>query len=595
MNKRSKKQSLLYWIITLLSPFIILVLLESILILSDYKSENQELFREIGSTEGLVVANTNYLSRYFEGFTPEIAPAPFNKTKQENSYRIFVLGGSSTQGFPYHFYHSFPYSMYHRFNLETVGLQPEIINLGMTAVNSYVIWDLKDEIVKANPDAIIIYAGHNEYYGSFGVGSNQFGHVNSMFLKRLILKLKDYRLYQFLEGILRPSAETTSDRTMMAQVVKESEIKFDQETYQLGIDQFKNNISDFIDVMNEHDIKVLIGTVASNLKDQPPFSDNEKAHQDYISADSLLEAGVNDEALQRYTNAKNFDEIRFRASSAINDVIKELAENRKVELVDIEDLAFQSSEQGIPGDDLFIDHLHPNSKFHKIIGDHFFDVLKNEPAIAATISDPLFEYSTDISRFEDTYVDISMLRLKSGYPFKTGLSVNEESALFDSNLESYTINHYADSIAKAAWLNGIPAPEALTEIVQLSIDKNDSLTMVSHYKELLNWQYLDEDNLKMGINYSIDSRDFDSYNIPMLHRILNREREDPFFINSLAALYIFNNDFKRGEYWIQKTEEVAPNSPEILLNYVRLNLAKGDTLTATQYMNRYRTKQMRAE
>jgi|AntRauTorckE6833_2_1112554.scaffolds.fasta_scaffold02427_9 lysophospholipase L1-like esterase len=592
MKSKGKEHKLLFWIITVLSPFIILGLLETILIFSDYKGENQKLFREIDPSQNLVVANTNYLSRYFEGFTPEIAISPFNKTKQEDSYRIFVLGGSSAQGFPYHFYHSFPYSMYHRFNLETVGLQPEIINLGMTAVNSYVIWDLKEEIVKADPDAVIIYAGHNEYYGSFGVGSNQFGHLNSMFLKRLILKLKDFRLYQFLEGILRPSASTTSDRTMMSQVVKESEIIFDQETYKQGIDQFRNNITDFVDVMKANDIKVVIGTIASNIKDQPPFSDNKTAHHNYAVADSLLKAGKIQAASQKFTEAKDFDEIRFRAPSAINEVIKNIADNKEVELVDIEDLSFQASEQGIPGDDLFTDHLHPNSSFHQKIGEQFFEVLKKEPEVAASVIDTLFKYSPDISRFEKTYTDISMLRLRSGYPFKNGLSIPEETALFNSTFKNYSVNHYADSIAKDAWINGAPAPEALTEIVQKSIDRNDSLTMVSHYKELLNWHYLDEEILKMGINYTIDSRNFDFYNIPMLHRILNIERDDPFFINSLAALYIFNQDLNRGEYWIKKTEEIAPENPEILLNYVRLNLAKGDTLTATRYMNRYRLKQM---
>jgi len=47
----------------------------------------------------------------------------------------------------------------------------EVINTGITAVNSYTLWDLTDDIIEQKPDLVIIYAGHNEYYGALGVGS----------------------------------------------------------------------------------------------------------------------------------------------------------------------------------------------------------------------------------------------------------------------------------------------------------------------------------------------------------------------------------------------------------------------------------------
>ena len=49
----------------------------------------------------------------------------------------------------------------------------EVINLGISAVNSYTLFDQVDEIIEQKPDAILIYAGHNEFYGALGVGSNE--------------------------------------------------------------------------------------------------------------------------------------------------------------------------------------------------------------------------------------------------------------------------------------------------------------------------------------------------------------------------------------------------------------------------------------
>ncbi len=47
----------------------------------------------------------------------------------------------------------------------------EIINTAMTAVNTYTILDFMDEVIAQKPDAILIYAGHNEFYGALGVAS----------------------------------------------------------------------------------------------------------------------------------------------------------------------------------------------------------------------------------------------------------------------------------------------------------------------------------------------------------------------------------------------------------------------------------------
>ncbi len=47
-----------------------------------------------------------------------------------------------------------------------------MINTAMSAVNSYVLKDVASEIAEQSPDAVLIYAGHNEYLGIFGVGSH---------------------------------------------------------------------------------------------------------------------------------------------------------------------------------------------------------------------------------------------------------------------------------------------------------------------------------------------------------------------------------------------------------------------------------------
>ncbi len=192
----------------------------------NYNEDGQDLFIEIPGHPELLVSNPTFLRRYFPSFTPKVAPIPFLKEKESNTYRIFVLGGSSAEGFPYNFYNSFSGRMKQKLDLETQGVNFEVINLGITAVNSYVIWDLRKRISDFEPDAIVLYTGHNEYYGSFGVGSKQFQLGENRWIKRLIINLKDFYLYQWLESIMSSSKQSQTDRTMMSLVVKDSQIEY---------------------------------------------------------------------------------------------------------------------------------------------------------------------------------------------------------------------------------------------------------------------------------------------------------------------------------------------------------------------------------
>ncbi|HEX9935272.1 MAG TPA: tetratricopeptide repeat protein, partial [bacterium] len=73
--------------------------------------------------------------------------------------------------------------------------------------------------------------------------------------------------------------------------------------------------------------------------------------------------GQTQQAQAHFIKARDLDALRFRADTRINEIIRKTAASanrRGVSLVDAE-IAFQAeSTQGIPGEDLFYDHVHPN-------------------------------------------------------------------------------------------------------------------------------------------------------------------------------------------------------------------------------------------
>ncbi|GAB5410785.1 MAG: hypothetical protein BalsKO_31500 [Balneolaceae bacterium] len=583
----STKKKVLFWLITLLFPVIVLLIIEVGFRVAGYNEDAQELFIELPGKPDFFATNPKYAARYFPDFLPQIAPSPFLKVKDQNTFRVFVFGGSSTQGFPYNFYNAFSGTLERKLLLETQGLNIEVINLGMTAVNSYVLWDLKEEVMKHEPDAVIVYAGHNEYYGSFGVGSSQFGLGRSVKLKRLILTLKDLRLYQFFEELVKPDDKPTQRKTLMARVVKESEIKLNDKIYESGLKQFRSNISDFSEFFGKKEVPIFIGLLASNLKGQAPLSDNEEALAAYNLGTKLFRDGKKEEALASYVLAKELDGTRFRAPNDINTIIRDISNKYELSLVDIETLALESSVSGIPDNSIFTDHLHPTWDFNQAIGTLFFNEMRKHSSLKAYYLPNALSKDIHISQFEETYSTLPIKRLTSGFPFTKGISAEQEYSNFQRIVDSYKGRSHIDSIATDSWQSERQVALALTDVINYSSQKRDTISVISHYLELSYWQIYNEKLLKKGVNYAVNRRDLDHYTATLLHLILSKGREDQYFVNSLSAIYLLNQDLDRAGFWLNKSEKMNSESQELNYNFARFYVLSGDTTKARDYYNKF--------
>jgi len=46
-----------------------------------------------------------------------------------------------------------------------------VVNVGISAISSYMVLNFVNELVQYQPDLFVLYMGHNEFYGAFGIGS----------------------------------------------------------------------------------------------------------------------------------------------------------------------------------------------------------------------------------------------------------------------------------------------------------------------------------------------------------------------------------------------------------------------------------------
>lgn len=461
-----KKQTA-FKIIAIVLPLVLVILLEVILRLAGYGNDYQLFHRiSVENKPDYLEMNKNIAGKYFKdnGLSSDNQSDLFLKTKTDSTFRVFVQGASTVVGFPFYRGGSFPRMLKHRLALTFPEKNIEVINTGITAVNSYTLWDLTDDIIKQKPDLVLMYAGHNEYYGALGAGSSVSYGSHPSFI-RTYLKLKQFRFFQLLENGYRKLMPkkgkqlSRDETTLMEIMVKEQRIPYDSQVYQDGLTQYESNLDKILKKYKKHDIPVIIATVVSNEKDIKPFiSDNipnkDKFLQDLELGNSDASKIAQNNAMAAYTLgryylnknqdtakkylhlAKELDYLRFRAPEKINDLIKNLSKKHQVHLLDMQTVFLEHSKQNIVGDELMTEHVHPNIKGQFLMADAFYNKIKDLGFIGEW--DNYIPYNDAFNDIPTTLIDsmygkIVVDDLKKSWPYDLTMAGSRPMANYISN------------------------------------------------------------------------------------------------------------------------------------------------------------------
>jgi len=347
-------------------------------------------------------------------FSPHLArfPLPLSlpKDKSAGTYRIFVLGGSAARGEPDYSF-SFSRILGEMLSNNYPQREFEIINTAMVAINSHVVYQIAKECAKLKPDLFIIYLGNNEVVGPFGSGTVFRSYSPNLTMIRAGIWANSLRLGQLLNSLIQNVFKKEQNIKVWRgmEMFLENQVPFDDPRLQKVYALFERNLTDIINIAGDSGAKVIISTVATNLKDNAPFASQhkkglseaqkagwEKSFQAGIelAADGRFEEALSSyiqafqidgdyadlhffmarcygklnnykEARKYFIKARDLDVLRFRADTQINSIIREKASGRESEdvyLVDAERY-FEESERTshkIPGEELFYEHVHMN-------------------------------------------------------------------------------------------------------------------------------------------------------------------------------------------------------------------------------------------
>ena len=495
----SPRKAAAFLAITIAFPFILLLVLEVALRTAGYGGNTSAFVTAPVIGSAYLVPNDNIGRRYFpEEKSPPSPPRDiFLARKPAHSMRIFVLGESSAAGFPYPHNGTFARVLKDALTDILPSDTVEVVNMGMAATNSYTIFDIASDIIDQHPDAVLIYGGHNEYYGALGAGSTESLGSSPSFV-RLYLSAQRLKTFVLLRnavnGLLRAvrggrsANDISADATRMESVVATQRIVLNDKTYLRGVAQYESNLRTAAKKFRDAGIPVFIGSTPSNLRDQSPFGpslvppDSGATHV-FDSAKLVLKSD-SVRAASMFAHARDLDVVRFRAPGEFQSVVERVArETKSVYVPASEGFAAQAAYR-IPGSDLFLEHVHPNQTGYVLLARMYFSALEHANFLGR---------KTDMSRFAGWNAYTARMRLtdldqRIAYHTIKTVTTRWPFVPVSKQLDyrgTYSPTDFLDSLAFAASRGGLSWAQAKTAIASRYLARGHAASAVSEYEGLI--------------------------------------------------------------------------------------------------------------
>jgi tetratricopeptide (TPR) repeat protein len=342
---------------------------------------------------------------------------PFPARKPPGGFRILCLGGSSTYGRPFFDATSYPGFLRAFLPAADPSRTWEVINAGAISYASYRVQALLEELLPYEPDLVVIDVGHNEFLerrtyanllatpGWIRAAGGLVRHTRTATVLETLLTRS---------GLIRPAspqaAGTQSSRSGLSDEVVRIPLNTvgpeayhrDPEFQRQVLAHFQASLERMIELARAAGARVLLIAPAANLRDFAPFKSEHRAglataqlqawdeaylqgraliargdaraalraleralaiddaHADlhYRHGQALAAEGRMEEARSAFLRARDLDICPLRAGSETLDVIRNVARERQVPLLDAESAFTARAPHGLIDETQFTDHVH---------------------------------------------------------------------------------------------------------------------------------------------------------------------------------------------------------------------------------------------
>jgi Flp pilus assembly protein TadD len=336
-------------------------------------------------------------------------PQSFPAEKPADTYRVFCLGGSTTYGRPYDDTTSFCGWLRELLPTADPSRRWEVVNAGGISYASYRVAALAEEIAEYEPDLLIVYSGHNEFlehrtYATILETPGILRDVGAVAART--------RTYAALRNVLdRAPGARGRDRfvlpaevdTILDRSVGPEHYRRDEALRSNVALHYRGNLERIARIARRAGADMLMVVPAANLADFAPFKsehrdgltapdrqhwqrsvdeartafaddrfadalqaiddalaiDDRRADAHFLRGRVLL--GLDETALARHAfiRARDEDVCPLRALTELQAIAREVAMQVDIPLIDMVEIVARLSPSRIPGNDVFLDHVHP--------------------------------------------------------------------------------------------------------------------------------------------------------------------------------------------------------------------------------------------
>jgi tetratricopeptide (TPR) repeat protein len=393
--------------LVLTAPAVFFLGLEGALRLAGYGSDTRFFIAD--DQPGYVRTNPDYTALFLPA-SFDLRPLHYRVAvkKLANTVRIVVLGESATQGIPSPAFAFVP-QLRALLRARYPDKNIEVINTGVVAINSHVVYQIARDAAWLSPDLFVVYMGNNEVVGPYGPGSAYLSAMPPLWVIRTSAWAKSTRTGQLLGAVASrfASARKLAGEWGGMAMFLEHAVRGDDPRLETTYQNFEINLRDIVRVARSAGAQTVLCTVVSNLKDCPPFLslnrpdlagetqkewqhafeagrlawklgetaaaqqsllvalrlDPQFAETHFVLGSLALQQGDTVRARQHLLEAQQWDALRFRPAPRLNQMAREVArEMPGVTLVDAAlSLGSDPAATGdLPGRELMLEHVHPD-------------------------------------------------------------------------------------------------------------------------------------------------------------------------------------------------------------------------------------------
>jgi len=373
------------------------------------------MFRKLGPVPGgtLVLARQGGAASWFYGVLDRAGTSEqytFVDPKPTNTVRVMLVGESAIQGYPEP--RHLGASAFLQLMLQDAWPERrvEVIDLGTTAIASFPVLGITTEALDYEPDLIVVYTGHNEFFGTYGVAS--VGRAGSRpWMLSVNRWLRSLASVQALWKI-RSSQDSGQDRTLMEEMMERAYIGPGDWRRNAAANMLYHNVTQLIRRCQARGVSVLICAPPTNERDLAPVGldkldylpagtkqeasvllssvegerragqpaaitnlqrilqlDPDHARAHYLLGQAFTAQGRGAEALEQYVAARDLDTMPWRIPSKSLNAVLHAAQEQDAPVCDLVKVFRANSPGQAIGWELMDDHVHPTLRGQALIAE----------------------------------------------------------------------------------------------------------------------------------------------------------------------------------------------------------------------------------